>query len=187
MATAISTIGTAETQAKYKVLMMTKQSEIINVSADDLWEIVGLGFENAGVWSTAVDHSVGSGKAEFEGATCSERACDLNASGFSKIKEILTMYNEKAQELKYEVTEGNPGFVVLASNHWKVIKVGENQSRLEMTITMHLKKFMGTLMGGMLKRNINKLIPTIFDDLKIYAETGQISEQKKKRMAKLAS
>jgi hypothetical protein len=65
MATAISTIGTAQTQTKYKVITMTKKSQIMNVSADALWEIVGPGFENAGVWSTAVDHSVGSGNAQF--------------------------------------------------------------------------------------------------------------------------
>lgn len=175
----------AQTKLKYKEFKMTKRSEVIGVSADKLWEIVGPGFEHAGDWSTAVDHSSGSGEAQFEGATCNERSCDLNARGFSKISEVLTLYNEDSQELAYDVVEGNPGFVLKAGNHWKIIEVGPNESALEMTVTMHLKKFMGTLMGGMLKKNINQLMPSIFHDLKVYAETGQISEEKQQRIAKL--
>ena len=40
---------------------------------------------------------------------------------------------------------------------------------------------MGSLMGGMFKANLNKAIPTIIQDLTIYAETGEISDTKKKR------
>lgn len=177
----------AQSKKKYKEIKMTKRSETIMVSADKLWEIVGPGFQDAYKWSTAVDHSTGSGAAQFEGATCSTRACDLNAKGFNKIKETLTFYDANKQELAYDVTEGNPGFVLKANNHWKVVEVGPNQSALEMTIDIHTKKFMGSLMGGMLKKNINQLMPGIFHDLQIYAESGKISEEKQERIAALAA
>ena len=79
-----------------------------------------------------------------------------------------------------------PGFVVLASNHWTVIDLGNGKSALEMNFTMHSKKFMGTLMGGMMKRNVKKVFPTLFRDLKVSAETGEVSNEKKQRMEKLA-
>ena len=57
----------------------------IDVSAKKLWNMVGPGFENAYLWASSVDHSTGNGSAEFEGATCSVRSCDINAKGFNKI------------------------------------------------------------------------------------------------------
>ncbi|MGL1886123.1 MAG: SRPBCC family protein [Reichenbachiella sp.] len=178
--------GTKE-KKKYKEIVVSEQGEAINVSAEKLWEIVGTGFAYAGEWSTAVDHSVGKGKGEFEGATCSNRTCDLNAKGFDKISEELTHYDVKNQELVYDVTEGLPGFVTKASSYWQVIDLGDGTSTLKMTTTMHTKKFMGALMGGMMKKNIKSVLPTVSRDLKVYAETGNISQEKKERMAKLAS
>ncbi len=173
-------------EKKYKEISLVRESEKINVPADKLWEIVGPGFENAGVWSTAVDHSVGSGKADFSGATCSTRACDLNAKGFDKITETLIKYDDRTQELEYIVDEGMPGFVTYASNHWQVIDLGNGQSALKMNISMKTKKFMGTLMGGMMKKNIDNTMSSVFRDIKVYAETGQISKEKEDRMTQLA-
>ena len=174
-----------ETKKGVKIISITKQSETINVSAEKLWEIIGPGFEHAGEWSTAVDHSVGLGAPALEGATCDERSCDLNAKGFTKIKEKITIYNAQNKELAYDIVEGFPGFVKRANNHWRVVDLGEDMSALEMTITIENKKFMGTLMGGMMKKNINATIPTIFRDLKVYAETGKISKEKQERMAEI--
>lgn len=176
----------AQEKANYKEDVMFHESEIINVSADRLWQIVGPGFKDAALWSTAVDHATVSGSGQFEGATCDVRTCDINASGFSKIKEKITMYNDKNLEFAFDVTEGNPGFVKKANSHWEVISVGPNQSRMKITLTMHTTKFMGTLMGGMMKGNVKKVLPTLTRDLKVYAETGDVSEEKKARMLKLA-
>lgn len=185
MSTIISQSVAAE-KSKYKEDIITLESDFVNVSANELWQIIGPGFEKAGHWSTAVDHAVGKGEAKFKGATCDERFCELNAKGFSSIKEVITLYNEKNQEFAFDVTEGNPGFVKKVNSHWEVVKVSDTQSKLRITITMHTAKFMGFLMGGMMRANINKVIPTIFRDLKVFAETGDISEQKKERMAILA-
>ena len=66
---------------------------------------------------------------------------------------------------------------------WPII--GPNQCKTEMTVTMHLKPLMGFLMGGMFKKNIHKILDEVIEDLKIYAETGKISEAKEKRIAQL--
>ena len=46
---------------KYKVVELTKSLNV-NVSAEKLWDIFGPGFADAGKWSTAIDHSAGSGE-----------------------------------------------------------------------------------------------------------------------------
>ena len=50
---------------------------------------------------------------------------------------------------------------------------------------MEMKRFMESLMGGMMKKNLSRLLPQVANDLKVYAETGNISEAKKQRLAKL--
>ena len=172
-------------KSKVKVIQETKISPVFNVSADAVWKIIGPGFKNVSVWSRAVDHASTSGQPEFEGASCRNRSCDLNASGFSKISETVIEYDANRRTLGYSVDAGIPGFVTYMANNWRVIEVGPNQCKTEMTVTMHLKPLMGFLMGGMFKKNVHKILDEVIEDLKIYAETGKISEAKEKRIAQL--
>ena len=158
----------------------------IDVSSATLWNMIGPEFENAYVWASSVDHSVGGGQPEFDGATCSERFCDVNAKGFSKISERLTIYSDEDMNLAYAVTEGMPGFITHAENNWKVVPLGENRSKLVMKADFRLKGLMGSLMKGMMKSKMEKLLDTVLNDAKVYAETGQVSEIKKERQEKLA-
>lgn len=174
-----------QVKTKSKELKQSKTSGIINVDAYKIWEIIGPGFNDVSNWSRAVDHATTSGKPAFEGASCSNRACDLNASGFNKISETIIEYSESQYKLGYTVDEGLPGFVLYMANHWQVIKVGPNQSKLQMNITARMKPLIGFLMGGMFRKNINKVLEEIIEDLKIYAETGKISEAKRKRIEQL--
>ena len=167
-----------------KVVKMSKSLEV-NVSADELWKIIGPGFSEAGKWSFAVDHSVGHGEAQFEGASCETRSCDLSAKGFSKVKERITEYSAENRTLAFDIYEGMPGFVTMANNRTVISPLGENKSIAELTITMHMKPLIGAIMGRMLKKNLGNLIDGALDDLKVFAETGEPSERKKARMLKL--
>ena len=109
----------------------------------------------------------------------------MNAKGFRSIKEKLVQYDTKKHELTYEVYDGFPGFVKLASNHWTVKNLSPTTSQVEMNVTMKMKPFMGSLMGGVMNKKINRLLPTVLNDLKVYVETGEVSESKAARMASL--
>lgn len=171
---------------KRKEVKMSKKVNV-NVSADKLWEIVGPGFAEAGKWSTAVDHSAGHGDAKFDGASCDTRSCDLSAKGFSSVNERITEYDVKNQTMAFDVYEGMPGFVTYTNNRTVITNLGNGKCQAELQITMHMKPFMGWLLGGMLKKNISNLIDSALDDLKVYAETGKPSSRKTARMAKLSA
>ena len=171
---------------KRKVVKMSK-SVVVNVSANDLWQIVGPGFAEAGKWSTAVDNSVGHGEGKFDGATCDTRSCDLSAKGFSSVKERITEYDDSNRTLAFDVLEGMPGFVTYTNNRTIITDLGKDQSQAELKITMYMKPFMGWLLGGMLKKNLNDLIDSALDDLKVFAETGKPSGRKQARMKKLSA
>ena len=159
---------------------------IINVSAAQLWEMVGPGFVDVYKWSSNVDHAEGKGTPEFDGASCSERYCDVNVKGFSSISEKVTKYSDKDMTLAYAVTEGMPGFVTKAVNDWTVVPVGENQSKLVMKGEFGSKGMMGWMMNGMMEKKMNETLDTVLNDAKVYAETGKISIAKEKRIAELA-
>lgn len=158
----------------------------INVSAEKLWEMVGPGFIEVYKWSSSVDHAVGSGAAQFDGAVCSERSCDLNAKGFSSISETLTKYDAANMNLAYEVNSGMPNFISKAANDWTVVSINENQSKLVMKANFETKGLMGAMMNGMMKKKMTKLLQTVLNDAKVYAETGAPSEVKKARIASLS-
>lgn len=165
----------------------TLEKEItINVSAEELWEMVGPGFVEVYKWSSNVDHASGSGTPEFEGAVCTERFCDVNVKGFNKISERLTKYNDDEMNLAYEVTDGMPGFVTAAINDWTVVPIDSKSCKLVMKAQFESKGLMGGLTKGMMKKKMSETLETVLNDAKVYAETGQISEAKKARIEELA-
>ena len=170
---------------KRKEVKMSKQV-VVNVSANDLWQIIGPGFAEAGKWSTAVDHSAGHGEGKFDGATCDTRTCDLSAKGFSKVNERITEYDASNRTMAFDVIEGTPGFVTYMNNRTVITDLGQGRSQAELQFTIHMKPFMGALMGGMLKKNLSKLIDSALDDLQVFAETGKPSARKQARMKKLS-
>lgn len=83
------------------------------------------------------------------------------------------------------VNEGMPGFVTKAANEWTVVPLSEYQSKLVMKAEFGSKGLMGALMRGMMKKKMSKTLDTVLNDTKIYAEIGQISSAKEKRMVQL--
>lgn len=158
----------------------------INVSAQKLWQLVGIEFEDAYLWASSVDHSVGKGKAEFEGATCSERYCDLNAKGFSKISEKIIKYNDTEMNFAYQVMEGMPSFVTRAANDWKVVAINNTQSKLIMKAEFEVKGLMGSMMKGMMKKKMGKLLDIVLNDAKVYVTTGKPSKIKQERIEQVS-
>lgn len=175
----------AQKERKFKAIKLVRTSEPINVSADSLWKIVRE-FQNVGQWITNIDSSSGSGEPEFVGATCSERVCNIGGiKGYDTVSEKLYLHNENTREIAYEVLHGMPSFILYANNHWTVNELGSNQSTLTMDSNIHVKRFKGFFLGGMMKKNFSKNFEQAFEDLKVYAETGEVSEAKKARIKQL--
>lgn len=154
---------------------------VINVPAEQLWEMVGPGFVDVYKWSSNVDHAEGKGQSEFTGAVCNERYCDVNVKGFSSLSEKLTQYDEKHMNLAYEVIDGMPGFVTKAANDWTVVRINDKQSKLVMKGEFRVKGLLGMMMNGMMEKKMNETLETVLNDAKVYAETGKISEAKEQR------
>ncbi len=169
----------------FKEYNIIKTSQVIDVSADRLWEIAS-DFENVSLWSSNIKEAVGSGLSRFEGATCEKRTCQVEGlKNYSTVVEKLVHFSNDQRALAYELIEGAPGFMLLARNRWTIIAVGSNQSKIKMHVTMRLKKFMGFLLGRQLKKTVNKALPVAMNDLKVFAETGEGSPAKQAQQKRL--
>ncbi len=167
-------------EKRYRIIERELSSDIINVSADSLWAICRQ-FDKGAEWTSTLRHSYGTGKPQHEGAPCSSRTCEIDGKG-SKVVEELIMFSDENKELSYNLTEGAPAFITLANNHTRIVEVGDNQSKVEMNVTMHMKKFAGFFLGGLITRQMEKQVKIVMEELKIYAETGEVSEAKKKQL-----
>lgn len=169
-------------EKNYKVITKTL-SKSINVSADSLWRICRE-FDKTAEWTSTLNHSYGTGESIHEGASCSKRVCETSFGKGNKVVEELTMFSDERRELSYNLTDGAPGFIVLAKNHWKIIEIAPNQSKIEMYLTMHMKKFQGFFLSDIISNQAEKQVSIVLNELKTYAETGDVSKEKKIQLKK---
>jgi hypothetical protein len=162
-----------------------KKEVMINVPATVAWELVGPGFINVSNWGRGVNSSWLNESAikNFEEAPAGGRVCDV--SGFGTVKEGILHYDSQKFEISWSANSDKiPGFVSKIRNDVKVEVIDENSCRVSINITADISGVMGFLMGGVMKKNFSKVMSGFLKDLKIYAETGQISEKKKSELAK---
>jgi len=158
----------------------------INTSAERAWEIVGPNFLNIADWGRGVNKSWNNESvlATFEGAPAGGRFCDLGK--FGKADEQIVHYDQAQKEITWSAKiDKMPSFLVGLQNALKVEGISDNSCRVSTNITADLTGLRGILLGIPLKSNFTKLQKGFLKDWKTYAETGEVSETKKRESAKL--
>jgi hypothetical protein len=160
-----------------------KKTIEVNSNPNQPWEIIGPKFLDISKWARSINKSYSNEQApkNFNNAPAGGRYCEVN--GFGKMKEEILHFDAQKQEITWSAEgEKLPGFVNGLQNALKVEKIGENSSRITTHITADLSGIGGFLMGGMIKKNFDKVLAGFLKDLKIYAETGEISETKQREL-----
>ena len=174
---------TPEKQIKQDRNLVLAQSEImINASIDKVWQVLAEDFAEIGKWSSDVDYSEGSGEG-INGSKCLERACKISAVGFSNTKERILQY-DRNQAIRYSLYDGLPGFVTNAENTWTFREVNSNVTRITGQTEMQVKGIMGFLFRGMMKKNLDRVLAEMAEEVKHYIETGKPHPKKIKAIAK---
>ena len=159
----------------------------IKTNAAKAWEIIGPNFLNIADWGRGISKSWNNDSVPpvFEGAPAGGRFCDLGKFGIAD--ERILHYNDEQKEITWSASsEKLPGFLKNLQNALKVVKIDEDTCRVSTNITADLTGIGGLLLGGPIKKNFGKLLKGFVKDWKTYAETGQVSDTKKREMSKLA-
>ena len=156
----------------------------INVSADRLWSILADDFDKIGEWARGVDSSAPNTSAEVpEGAAVGGRVCQ--APGFGAINETFTQFDPEQRTYAFKATASKiPSFVNNLTNHTAVKEVGPDRAEVHLRITADTDGLRGAMIKPMMTRKFNGAIDNLLEDITIFAESGQVSSQKKKALAK---
>jgi len=155
-----------------------KESILIEIPKENLWEITALQFDKIGDWSAGVLYSEGNGTSAL-GAVCLERVCEPSYKGFEKTTERIVDYQPDGYQFTYEIVAGLPAMVEKATNTWTHIG-RENETELTMEVNMHLKGIMGFLMKTPMQKRMKSILRQNLEELKVYAESGELHSRKKK-------
>ena len=162
---------------------ITKQGTI-NVSAERLWSILADDFDKVGEWARGVDSSGPNVDAEApEGATVGGRTCEV--PGFGDIVESFTSFDAEGRSYAFEATASKiPSFVRNLTNHTTVKSVGPETSELQLRLTADTDGVRGALVKPIMARKFGRALDDFLEDLAIFAESGKISGEKAKALAK---
>lgn len=164
--------------------VQSEASIYINVPKKKLWEITALQFDKIGVWSAGVRASQGYGTGQ-NGAVCSERRCEPSYKGFKQTTERIIDYQPEQYHFTYQIVAGLPKMVAHATNQW--LHTDEaNGTRLTMKVDMELRGLIGRIMKGPMQKRMAKILRENLEELKVYVETGELHERKRKLNQQIA-
>ncbi len=160
--------------------MELKKQITVNAPFETVWKILFEDFDKVGDWTTAVDNSVPNPHAKpVNGEDLGGRICD---SPFGRTVENFIDFDERHNRFTYEVESGLPFFVKHGQNTWQVTPKGK-QTLVDMHMVMDLNLFPGKLMQSVMRRQMNNLVDDLLEELKFYAETGEVHARVERRNA----
>jgi hypothetical protein len=156
----------------------------INVSADRLWSILADDFDKIGEWARTVESSAANTSAEVpDGAAVGGRVCQ--APGFGAINETFTDFDAEQRTYAFKATASKiPSFVTNLTNHTAVKAIAPDRAEVQLKLTADTNGLLGALVKPLMTRKFSAALDDTLDDMKIFAESGQVSSQKTKALAK---
>ena len=165
--------------------MEIKKSITVDQSIDKVWEIMATDYTRVGEWTSAINVSKPNDevKTKLQDAPAGGRVC--TAPGFGDVKETITRYDESKKAFSYKADISSmPFFVKGIANNWSFRPLGPNKTEVNMKIDLDLNAFPGTLMAPIMRSQLSKTSNVILEELKYYAETGNIHPRKLKALKK---
>ncbi|MEM6699234.1 MAG: SRPBCC family protein [Bacteroidota bacterium] len=170
---------TAMAQSNKKVVEV-KKSIYIDAAKEVLWKITAEDFTEVDKWISGVNLAESTG--EVKTGMGAARSCTPSYKGFSKTTEKIVDF-QPTDFFTYQIVEGMPKMVAHATNTWTHVAKGEG-TELTMHVKMEVQGLMGAIMKGPMKKRMNVVIQDALEELKVYAETGNLHERKVSAMRK---
>jgi len=165
-----------------------KRETTIDATVEELWQILSGAFNDVGTWASGVNWSKPNSQATevLDGAPTGGRICDV--PGFGRTDERIIRFDVESHTIGYNATsEKIPGFVSNLQNIWNLRETGPEATRVSSNLTADVRGIRGVVMGPMMKARFGKAVDRFIEDLRVYAETGEVSEHKRRRQEKLGA
>jgi hypothetical protein len=155
--------------------MNIRTEVIIEKNANDVWQVMGIQFDEIHVWASFFKGSKPSGENKFAGINFSAR--DTIVEGGTNTHS-LDLFDAENFILSYTVTAGAPPFTNQAGAEWALEIIDEHTSKASITVNMELKDGIPEKKVSEVKSWLNKSSNDMLEDLKHYVETGNLHPRK---------
>lgn len=157
-----------------------KATQEAYTSADNAWEIIGPRFLHIADWSRGIYRSWNNEKltADIPGAPAGGRYTFLGQYGTAD--ERIVHYDDNKMEVTWSARLNFlPNFVKSIKHALKVREIDDNLCLLTNIVTVEASSITALLLKKQFEREFRNGIDKFLIDWKIYAETGEVSEEKK--------
>jgi hypothetical protein len=165
-----------------------KRETTIDATVEELWQILSGAFTDVATWASPVNWSKPNPQATevLDGAPTGGRICDV--PGFGLTDERIIRFDAESHTIGYNVTaEKIPGFVSNVQNIWTLREAVPEAVHVSSNLTADVRGIRGLFLGRTMKSQFGKTIDRSIEDLRVYAETGEVSEHKRRRDEKLGA
>ncbi len=151
----------------------------IEAPADKVWQILAHQFVDISEWSTLINESrlipineIPKGYEPTPSAPAPARQTESSIG--PTLIEVITHYSEEEKKLTFEGADMPALFFVYAKDTQSVIPISEGKSKLTFDIDIKLRGLF-QVFNSILESRFSSTMAEVQNDLKIYAETGQIA------------
>ncbi|NET30922.1 MAG: hypothetical protein F6K19_02820 [Cyanothece sp. SIO1E1] len=147
-----------------------KEEALIQKPIDEVWEILGNQFTEPHLWATNFIASKPGGTPKLPGLSYRHRAT-LTESGDNW--QELDAFDPANYSLTYHISKGVPPIAKSAIGTWKLVKISETQTQLDVDFSLTTKGLLGFVMSPIVGKKVGKASAEIVEEFKYYLENEQ--------------
>jgi hypothetical protein len=155
--------------------MNIRTEVIIEKNANDIWQVMGIQFDEIHVWASFFKDSKPAGENKFDGINFSAR--DTVVEGGTNTHS-LDLFDSEKFTLSYTVTAGAPPFANKVGAAWALEIINDHKSKASITINLELKDGIPEEKVSEVKIWLHSSSNDMLEDLKHYVETGRLHPRK---------
>ncbi|MEM7730663.1 MAG: SRPBCC family protein, partial [Pseudomonadota bacterium] len=165
-------------------IMRIERELTIEAAPEEVWRILADDYEKVGEWARAVTSSApNADAAPLPGATVGGRVC---SASIGEVTETIRVFDAEQKVLAYDAqSKAMPFFVRNLSGNWTIVPSG-GVSKVGLQFEADLMAPFSALMGWVMKRQFRTAIDDTLEDLKLYAETGEVHPDKARALAAMS-
>ena len=147
----------------------------INKPIDEVWEILGNQFTKPHLWASNFKSSKPGGDPKLPGLTYRHRAT-VTESGDNW--QELDLFDSKNYALSYHISKGVPSIAKRAVGDWRLTKISETQTQLNVDFILETKGLLGFVMSPVASKKVGKASTEIVEEFKYYVENEKPHHRK---------
>ena len=154
---------------------------VIQKNINDVWEILGNQFTEPHIWASNFITSKPGGSPKLPGLSYLHRATTTeNGDNWQELDD----FDPANHSLSYHISKGIPSIAKSGIGTWKLTKINETTTRLNVDFKLVTKGLPGFVMSPVVSKKVGKASDEIVEEFKYYVENEKPHPRKLEAMNK---